>query len=273
MPKKGSELVKAPAREELITVLSNSLYVGAKRESVEMVLCYCEATKLDPMQKPVHIVPMNTKNAQTGNYEWRDVIMPGIGLYRIQADRSGTMAGISEPEFGPMQTETFKSKDGKDVEATFPEWCKVTVKKIVGTHIVDFVAKEYWTENYATAGGSATAPNVMWKKRPRGQIAKCAEAQALRKAFPEVGAQPTAEEMEGKTIFIEGSAEVAQIEESTGAISDEKFDSLFPAWEKILMSGKKSAEELILFIEGKGTILEDCHKLAIKSVKVENSWK
>ncbi|CAJ0997499.1 hypothetical protein SODG_005668 [Sodalis praecaptivus] len=47
-----------------------------------------------------------------------------------------------------------------------------------------------------------TVPNAMWKKRPYGQIAKCAEAQALRKAWPEIGQQPTAEEMEGKTLDV-----------------------------------------------------------------------
>ncbi len=57
-------------------------------------------------------------------------------------------------------------------------------------------------ENYAVKGGKekSVAPNAMWTKRPRGQIAKCASAQALRNAFPEIAAQYTAEEMEGKEI-------------------------------------------------------------------------
>lgn len=260
-------------RDELISVLQSSLYVGAKKESIELVMAYCEATNLDVMQKPVHLVPMNTKNSQTGNYEWRDVIMPGIGLYRIQADRSGTMAGITEPEFGEEITATMKDKNGKDVTVTYPGWCKISIKKIVGNHIVEFVAKEYWIENYATSGRGSDAPNAMWLKRPRGQIAKCAEAQALRKAFPEIGAQPTAEEMEGKTIVVE--AEVKQIEavnqgDSSGPISDERFDEIFPAWEQLIIDKKKTAQQIIDKCEKKGTILEDCHIMAIKNVEAQN---
>ena len=41
----------------------------------------------------------------------------------------------------------------------------------------------------------------MWGKRPRGQLDKCVEAAALRKAFPEeLGNVYAAEEMEGRTI-------------------------------------------------------------------------
>ncbi|MDR2365831.1 MAG: phage recombination protein Bet, partial [Zoogloeaceae bacterium] len=183
---------------ELLSVLENSIYPGAKPESIKLAIGYCRASGLDPMQKPVHIVPMlvSTGKKDGKGYdikEWRDVIMPGIGLYRTQAARSGQYAGVSEPEFGQDVTEEF---DG--VSLTYPAWCRVTVKKSLPNGIVaEFSVKEFWKENYATRGKSAE-PNSMWRKRPYAQIAKCAEAQALRKAFPEIGAQPTADEMEGK---------------------------------------------------------------------------
>ncbi|EFP0620941.1 phage recombination protein Bet [Escherichia coli] len=181
------------------SALKNSIYPGAKDESVMMALDYCRARQLDPLLKPVHLVPMYVKDSKTGKGDWRDVVMPGIGLYRIQADRSGDYAGAREPEFGPDVTQTLTG-----VEVTFPQWCKYTVfKRMPSGEIVEFSAKEYWIENYATGGRDTTAPNAMWKKRPYGQLAKCAEAQALRKAWPEIGQQPTAEEMEGKSLDVD----------------------------------------------------------------------
>lgn len=182
--------------EELCAVLQSSLYPGATLPSIKLVVGYCRAAGLDPMQKPVHIVPMRVKKpGTTDQYEWRDVVMPGIGLYRVQAARSGQYAGVSEPEFGPMVTLRFDQ-----FEIQVPEWCRITVRRFneaTGT-IFDFAALEYWVENYATKGRDSKVPNDMWQRRPRGQLAKCAEAQALRKAFPEIGAAPTADEMEGR---------------------------------------------------------------------------
>lgn len=181
---------------ELITVLRSSVYPGATDASIKMVISYCAAAGLDPMLKPVHIVPMNVKKPGSRDKEWRDVVMPGIGLYRIQATRTGLYLGKTEPEFGPDVT---KKLGGKEV--TFPLWCKVTVKKAIGQHVAEFTAKELWVENYATAGTDTDAPNAMWGKRPYGQLAKVAEAQALRQAFPELlGGTHTADEMEGKSI-------------------------------------------------------------------------
>lgn len=181
----GTSRALALADDELIPVLQSSLYPGAKPDSIKLVLGYCRAAGLDPLQKPVHIVPMNVKKPGSNEYEWRDTVMPGIGLYRVQASRTGELAGIDEPVFGPMM-----SRFGIE----FPDWCKVTVYRMIAGQRVAFTACEFWLENYATAKRDSDAPNAMWKRRPRGQLAKCAEAQALRKAFPELGSQPTADE-------------------------------------------------------------------------------
>lgn len=177
---------------ELMKVLESSLYPGAAQESIKMVIGYCRAAGLDPMQKPVHIVPMWDSKAG----RMRDVVMPGVNLYRTQAMRSGACAGVSEPEFGADVTESVGG-----LQITFPAWCRVTIQRRLPTgEIASFTAREFWKENYAIKGGKekSIAPNAMWAKRPYGQIAKCAEAQALRKAFPEIAAASTAEEMDGK---------------------------------------------------------------------------
>jgi phage recombination protein Bet len=189
----GGALVTEQQATDIRKALQTSLYPGASDASCDMVLAYCRAGGLDPMTKPVHIVPIWDSKAG----QMRDVVMPGVGLYRTIAARCGC-AGIGEPEFGPDVTEKIGGQ-----EITFPQWCKVTVKRILASgHIVEFTAKELWIENYAVKGGKekSIAPNAMWTKRPYGQLAKCAEAQALRKGFPEIGAQPTADEMEGREL-------------------------------------------------------------------------
>ena len=212
--------------QHLMNTLKNSLYPKAKDNSIAMVLDYCKSANLYPMHKPVHIVPRWDKDSRS----LKDSIMPGIVVYRIQAARSNKYAGVSEPEYG----DTVNTKLG-GVNISYPEWCKVTVKKLVGDNIVEFTAKEYWLENYATVKRDSAAPNTMWTKRPFGQLAKCAEAQALRKAFPEIiTQQPTAEEMEGK--FIEEKDVTPQAEVQKQDLSA-KLDN-------VLLEQAESSEEV-----------------------------
>jgi len=247
----------ALSESELLGVLSSSLYPGANHDSIRMVLGYCKAAGLDPMQKPVHIVPMWDSKAG----QMRDVVMPGVGLYRTQASRSQQMAGISEPEFGPLVTENI---GGQSV--TYPEWCRVTVKRLLPTGTVaEFTAVEFWLENYAVKGGKekSIAPNAMWSKRPRGQLAKCAEAQALRKAFPEVGATPTAEEMEGKQI--DAAPEVRHM----GAAEEVQAPAVWPAdkfaeqlvrWNKAVSAGLKTSADILALARSKGELTPEQEK-------------
>jgi phage recombination protein Bet len=240
----------------IYSALKSSIYPGAKDESIAMVVSYCKAAKLDVMQKPVHIVAMNVYDSQAREYSFRDVVMPGVGLYRIQASRTGLHVGTTEPEFGPLITKKLGEK-----EFTFPEWSRVIVKKLVGNVIAEFPAKEFWLENYANAGKDKITkqlklePNAMWAKRSFGQIAKCAEAQALRKAFPEFCSQPTAEEMEGKTLdSVEVEELVENITKQFGQLN--KIDSIR---DKLRTKTTKNTQEEKPIVDKK-TILEKIEK-------------
>lgn len=249
IPRSGTALTTAEHQAAVWSALQSSIYPGASDASISLVLDYCAAAGLDPMQKPVHIVPMWDNKSR----QMRDVVMPGIGLYRVQAARSGQFAGMSEPVFGPMVTELVGAR-----EVTFPEWCKVTVyRQLASGHIAEFTAVEYWIENYAIKGGKEKdeTPNAMWMKRVRGQLAKCAQAQALRMAFPEFGSQPTAEEMEGKAI-IDGEATVVPQQPARAelpAYPAAEFDKNLPAWRDLIASGKQTAERLIAMLQTKAT--------------------
>ena len=264
-------MVTADQAEAIRTALKTSLYPGASDASVDLVLSYCQASGLDPMTKPVHIVPMKVTTGKDDRgwdvKETRDVIMPGIGLYRTNASRTGQYAGCSEPVFGPTRELTYKREvwtDGAnnkrvkklvDGSMQYPEWCRVTVRKLLGSTVVEFTAVEYWLENYATRGDDG-APNAMWEKRAFGQLAKCTEAQALRKAFPEaVGSQPTAEEMEGKTIEGEftqvARQERAAVTHELPLYSEADFTENLPKWWGVIASGKRTADDLIAMLQTK----------------------
>lgn len=190
--------------------LVEAQYPNAKTiDAIILVLSYCKSRNLDPMKKPVHIVPMYSSALG----KMVDTVWPGIAEIRTTATRTGQYAGCDEAEFGEDVTETFKGElehwdNGRkvtkhaEVEVTYPEWCRFTVYKIVAGQRVKFVGpKVKWVETYATAGRNTPIPNSMWQDRPEGQLEKCAEAAALRRAFPEeLGATYSAEEMEGKTI-------------------------------------------------------------------------
>lgn len=255
----STALAKAPTsvpalkmhEDELIEVLQGSLYPGAMVGSVKLVINYCKASGLDPMQKPVHIVPMWDNKAK----QMRDVVMPGIGLYRTQAARSGEYAGVSEPEFG----EDVAGNVG-GLSITYPKWCRVTVRRLLpnGT-VVDFTAKELWMENYATKGKDSAAPNAMWQRRPYAQLAKCAEAQALRKAFPEFGAQPTADEMEGRELDMGPAEVVATRQPEPQALPLYPADDLqknLPIWRTTIEAGRATPDRLISMISTKYALSE-----------------
>lgn len=178
--------------------LMNNLYPGASAESVIMVWDYCAARKLDPLKKPCHIVPMQVKDAKTGNYGWRDVIMAGIYEYRTTATRTGLYLGHSKPEYGPVE-DFFGIKAPEYCELTVFRWSKEAKQRI------EFPVRIYFSECAATKRDKKTGEvslNDRWTKAPIQMLTKCTEAAALREGFPdELGGTHTAEEMEGVVLY------------------------------------------------------------------------
>ena len=167
--------------------LVEAIYPAAQTpESVILALSYCKARKLDPFKRCVHIVPI-WDSAKKRNV---DTIWPGIGEIRTTAHRTKCYAGRDKTEFGPDVEKTWEGKTkgqyGKDykITVTFPEWAQVTVYRTMHKERVAFAGPQvYWIETFGKNSGGG--PNSMWETRPRGQIDKCAEAAALRAAFPE----------------------------------------------------------------------------------------
>jgi phage recombination protein Bet len=183
--------------------LVDAIFPGAQEtESVILALSYCKARKLDPFKRVVHIVPIYSRSLG----RMVDTVWPGIGELRTTAARTGEFAGMDEVQHGPIHEE----KVG-NVPMTYPEWSQATVYRMVHGQRVPFVGpKVRWLETYATAKRDSDDPNEMWRNRPFGQIDKCAEAAALRLAFPEeIGSDYIPEEVErgSKPVVVQKVAE------------------------------------------------------------------
>lgn len=129
----------------------------------------CTRTGLDPFARQIYMIERQGKQT----------IQTGIDGFRLigrrAVDRTRETLEVSEAEWcGP---------DGvwRDVwlASEPPAAARVTVFRNGGR----FPAIALYSEYVALKRDGS--PNAMWKSRPAGQLAKCAEALAWRKAFPQ----------------------------------------------------------------------------------------
>jgi phage recombination protein Bet len=144
----------------------------ATQDELALFVGQCKRTGLDPFAKQIYAVFRKDRNGreQMG-------IQVSIDGQRVVAERTGQYAG----QEGPF----WCGQDGEwlDIwlEPNAPSAAKVVVLKVMGTNLVRTNAIALWNE-YAVFYGQNLAP--MWKDKPALMLAKCAEALALRKAFP-----------------------------------------------------------------------------------------
>lgn len=125
----------------------------------------CVRTGLDPFRKQIYMIGRWDSRAQRERY----TIQTGIDGYRVIANRTGVYVGSDET--------WVNNSAGRPISAT------VTVRKLVAGVPFDFAATAHWDEYVQTTKDGK--PAGLWAKMPHRMLAKCAEALALRKAFPE----------------------------------------------------------------------------------------
>lgn len=136
-------------------------------EDLMLFLYTAKRTGLDPLVNQVYAV------FRWDNRQGKEVmtIQTGIDGMRLVAQRSGDYAGQDDAKFLP-----------EDESAQYPIKASVTVFKMVQGTRVGFTATARWSE-YVQLNKEGK-PSNLWAKMPYLMLAKCAEALALRKAFP-----------------------------------------------------------------------------------------
>jgi phage recombination protein Bet len=128
---------------------------GASDLEFEHYIGVCKSRRLNPEAR--HIYWMKVRDKPT--------IILSIEAYRLIAQRTGAYAGCETSDLT-------MGSDGK------PICCTVTVKRFVQGQICEFKATAFYREQYRER-----VP--IWNEMPTTMLEKCAEAKALRRAFPE----------------------------------------------------------------------------------------
>jgi phage recombination protein Bet len=176
-----------------LALIKSAIAPGVDNDQLALFVEVARRTGLDPFSRQIYAVLRNSSEKQS-NGKWEPVkkmvIQTGIDGYRAMAARTGELGGIDDATY-----------DNDDADE--PKRATVTVYRIVQGQRVPFTATARWKE-YAVykdeyVNDKKTGNKIlgdMWAKMPFLMLGKCAEALALRKAFPnEIHGVYTAEEM------------------------------------------------------------------------------
>jgi len=178
--------------------------VNAPPAALWLLHRYAVDSDLSPFKRQIYL------QLRTVNDEPSYSVELGIDGLRGIAEKTGNYAGSDDAVFE-------YDKANQVQKAT------VTVWKIVKNIRCPFTASARWTE-YCPPDKRA----FMWRKMPHGQLAKCAEALALRKAFPNLGGFYISEEMDqvGEIITAaEAAADLAKKTTVTQTLPSAKLSS------------------------------------------------
>jgi phage recombination protein Bet len=207
----------------------------ATQADVDLFFHYCRTTGLDPFRKQIYMIGRNTKvaewveddRAQNGRRKverWvtKYTIQVGIDGYRRNGREAAKMLGDTLAFEGPFFTgkdDYIELDDGRVIQRWREVWPEDTppyaAKFVVirnGEHFPAIVKYSEFVQTVPMYEGQGQQrqkvgerPNEVWSKSPCNQTAKCSEALAWRRAYPddfaglilEDAAQPTVIDQDG----------------------------------------------------------------------------